>query len=111
MSDKATLCFIDSNIWLYAFIKDLEQPQKSEIAKKIVSVTNILISTQVINEVAVTRTPRATHYRGAAPQGGRSSSQGIRPVRRLTTTCDSSSRARLEAFASPSEPAVADDGA
>lgn len=53
MSDKASLCFIDSNIWLYAFIRDLEQPQKSEIAKKIVSATNIVISTQVINEVSV----------------------------------------------------------
>lgn len=50
MSDKAFLCFIDSNIWLYAFIRDLEQPQKSEIAKKIVSATNIVISTQVTKE-------------------------------------------------------------
>ncbi len=43
-------CFIDSNIWLYAFI---ETPDKSLIAKSLIKGSNITISTQVINEVCV----------------------------------------------------------
>ena len=53
MSDKASLCFVDSNIWLYAFISNPEEEQKSETAKKIILTENIAISTQVINEVSV----------------------------------------------------------
>ena len=42
--------FIDSNIWLYAFIDSLE---KTKIAKKIISKEpNIVLSVQVINEVS-----------------------------------------------------------
>ncbi len=44
------LCFIDSNIWLYAFI---ETPHKSLIAKSLLRDKDITISTQVINEVCV----------------------------------------------------------
>lgn len=44
------LCFIDSNIWLYAFI---ETPHKSLIAKSLLRDRDITISTQVINEVCV----------------------------------------------------------
>ena len=49
-NDGDKTCFIDSNIWLYAFI---ETPQKSAIAKSIISNSDIAISTQVINEVCV----------------------------------------------------------
>ena len=51
MSDKFN-CFIDSNIWLYAFINNSEE-RKSKIAKNIIAANNIIISTQVINEVSV----------------------------------------------------------
>ena len=53
MSDRASICFIDSNIWLYTFISNSKEKQKSEIAKQIVLANNIAISTQVINEVCV----------------------------------------------------------
>ena len=43
-------CFIDSNIWLYAFI---ETPEKSLVAKSLIEGADITISTQVINEVSV----------------------------------------------------------
>ena len=52
MSDKEFNCFIDSNIWLYAFINNSEE-KKSEVAKNIIAANNITISTQVINEVSV----------------------------------------------------------
>ncbi|PMB53423.1 PIN domain nuclease [Fischerella thermalis CCMEE 5201] len=49
-----TLCFVDSNIWLYRFILNPSDPsaiQKQQIATSITSQENILVSTQVINEV------------------------------------------------------------
>ncbi len=51
-------CFIDSNIWLYAFI---ETPDKSLIAKSLVKEANITISTQVINEVCVNLIKKALY--------------------------------------------------
>ena len=51
MSDKT---FIDSNIWLYALIKTEKDLAKHQKAKKCISDTqNIIISTQVVNEVCV----------------------------------------------------------
>lgn len=44
------ICFVDSNIWLYAFI---ETPHKSSIANSIIRNRDIAVSTQVINEVCV----------------------------------------------------------
>ena len=46
------LCFVDSNIWLYAFL-DSQSPQKSQVAHSLLTDPNrtIVISTQVINEV------------------------------------------------------------
>ena len=56
MKDKNTIksCFIDSNIWLYAFIEAQEQ-RKRKIAKSIITNNNcyILISSQIINEVCI----------------------------------------------------------
>ena len=45
-------CFIDSNIWLYAFIEsdDLDKHKK---AQRLIQTTTPIISTQVINEVCV----------------------------------------------------------
>lgn len=51
MSDKV---FIDSNIWLYALIESDESIDKHHEAKQcIASAENIVISTQVVNEVCV----------------------------------------------------------
>ena|ERR1051326_3270877 len=43
--------FIDTNVWLYAFIE--ADPQKTEKAQAVIKVSQPVISTQVINEVCV----------------------------------------------------------
>lgn len=53
MNDKV---FIDSNIWLYALIETQQEKDlfKHEIAKKLIhQLTNIHVSTQVVNEVCI----------------------------------------------------------
>jgi predicted nucleic acid-binding protein len=51
MSDKI---FIDTNIWLYALIESEEDLEKHYKAKQcIANVENVIISTQVVNEVCV----------------------------------------------------------
>jgi len=53
MSDgEPQLCFIDTNVWLYAFIQTQDQ-DKSLIAKTTIQNGEIVVSTQVINEVCV----------------------------------------------------------
>ncbi|MDT5060208.1 MAG: hypothetical protein QOH63_667 [Acidobacteriota bacterium] len=53
MSDvEAKLCFIDTNVWLYAFIQSQDQ-DKTVIAKTTIESSEIVISSQVINEVCV----------------------------------------------------------
>lgn len=54
MNDANQICFVDSNIWLYAFIRE-QDPAKTGIAGQLlVSTENqIVISTQVINEICV----------------------------------------------------------
>jgi len=48
--DSELPCFIDSNIWLYVFIQR-QDSKKAAIAKSIIQQNNVVISTQVINEV------------------------------------------------------------
>lgn len=51
---EITRCFVDSNIWLYRFILNSNEPsavQKQQIATNVTSQENLLVSTQVINEV------------------------------------------------------------
>ena len=46
-------CFVDTNIWLYAFIEG-EEPQKTVQAKALLEASRaIIVSPQVINEVCV----------------------------------------------------------
>jgi predicted nucleic acid-binding protein len=53
MSDvDSKLCFIDTNIWLYAFIQT-QAEDKTTIARAIIQTSEIVISSQVINEVCV----------------------------------------------------------
>jgi predicted nucleic acid-binding protein len=53
MNDSETkLCFIDSNVWLYAFIKSQDQ-DKTAIAKATIQSNEIALSSQVISEVCV----------------------------------------------------------
>jgi predicted nucleic acid-binding protein len=53
MKDRLSKYFVDSNIWLYAFIKSEQYQDKSKIANSIITSGNIVISTQVINEVCI----------------------------------------------------------
>jgi predicted nucleic acid-binding protein len=50
----APLCFVDTNIWLYAFIAS-QDATKSTRAKQLLqeNATSIVVSSQVINEVCV----------------------------------------------------------
>jgi predicted nucleic acid-binding protein len=53
-----TLCFYDSNIWLYRFLtdpdcEDIGEIRKHAIATRLTNTKNLLISTQIINEVCV----------------------------------------------------------
>jgi predicted nucleic acid-binding protein len=48
----SSACFVDSNIWLYAFI-EAQHPEKTRIAKQIIEQCEIWLSSQVINELCV----------------------------------------------------------
>lgn len=52
MAETTKRCFIDTNIWLYAFVASDRQSQY-ETAKATVNRPEIFISTQVINETCV----------------------------------------------------------
>ncbi|WP_089729972.1 PIN domain-containing protein [Candidatus Thiosymbion oneisti] len=43
--------FVDSNIWLYAFMS--AESKKTKKAEEIISNSNIILSTQIINEICV----------------------------------------------------------
>ena len=45
-------CFIDTNIWLYAFIKT-DDERKSAAAKSAIQKPDVVVSIQIINEVCV----------------------------------------------------------
>ena len=47
-----SLYFIDTNIWLYSFIQS-QDTDKTQIARKIIKECEIVISTQIINEMCV----------------------------------------------------------
>ena len=45
-------CFLDSNNWLYGFIRS-DNAQKSARARTIIEADQVLVSTQIINEVCI----------------------------------------------------------
>ena len=49
-SVRTGLSFIDSNIWLYAFIQG-QDPKKSVLAQAAIKSSDIVVSSQVINEI------------------------------------------------------------
>jgi len=50
---EAERCFVDTNIWLYAFIEG-DDPHKTAHAKALLEASRaIIVSTQVINEVCI----------------------------------------------------------
>lgn len=58
MPGEGPSCFIDTNIWLYAFI-EADDTAKSTIARGLIQETEPVVSTQVINEVCVNLLRRA----------------------------------------------------
>ncbi len=50
MNNVPERCFIDSNIWLYAFVQGQDQ-DKHLLAQSVIQRNNIVVSSQVINEV------------------------------------------------------------
>jgi predicted nucleic acid-binding protein len=57
MADKSF--FVDSNIWLYAFMSF--EPGKTEKSIEIVGNTSVILSTQVINELCVNLIKKAEY--------------------------------------------------
>ena len=45
-------CFLDTNVWLYAFVESQDEG-KSRIAKGIIQSNDVIVSVQVINEVSI----------------------------------------------------------
>ena len=45
-------CFLDTNVWLYAFVESQDEG-KSRIAKGIIQSNEVIVSVQVINEVSI----------------------------------------------------------
>ena len=48
-----SICFVDTNIWLYSFIQSQDALSKTEIAQTIIKEAEIYISTQIINEMSI----------------------------------------------------------
>jgi predicted nucleic acid-binding protein len=46
------VCFIDTNVWLYAFIRAQNQV-KTDTAKTLIQSNRVVLSSQVVNEVCV----------------------------------------------------------
>jgi predicted nucleic acid-binding protein len=61
--NPVTTCFIDTNIWLYAFI-ETDDSVKSATARTLIQETEPVLSTQVINEVCVNLLQRANFTEG-----------------------------------------------
>lgn len=58
MPDSQRLCFINTNIWLYAFV-ETDDTARPSAARALVRTSDPVISTQVINEVCVNMLRRA----------------------------------------------------
>lgn len=56
--DQPAICFVDTNVWLYAFIEG-DDAAKSAIARKLIQDIEPVINTQVINEVCLNLIRRA----------------------------------------------------
>ena len=52
-SASGSRCFIDSNSWLYAFIVEQDRTKAAQAAALIQGEQEIVISTQIINEVSI----------------------------------------------------------
>jgi predicted nucleic acid-binding protein len=54
MSDEGLICFIDTNVWLYAFVAAQDETKSARARRLLQEVGDAaVVSTQVINEVCV----------------------------------------------------------
>jgi Uma2 family endonuclease len=51
-ASRRAICFVDTNVWLYAFISS-QDPVKSEKAVSLIRDCDIVTSTQVVNETGM----------------------------------------------------------
>jgi predicted nucleic acid-binding protein len=59
MPDEQTgVCYVDTNVWLYAFVES-DEVGKTETARSLIRSVQPVVSTQVINEVCVNLLKRA----------------------------------------------------
>jgi len=47
------ICFIDTNVWLYAFILQQDEEKRAVASQLIETLPDIIGSTQVLNEIAM----------------------------------------------------------
>ncbi len=47
------ICFIDTNVWLYAFILQQDEEKRAVAMQLIETLPDIVVSTQVLNEITV----------------------------------------------------------
>lgn len=64
---RAMPCFVDTNVWLYAFIES-DDAAKSARASGLIQQGNIRLSTQVVNEVCVNLLKKAKFSEDALRQ-------------------------------------------
>jgi len=60
---RDSIYFIDTNIWLYSFIES-QSREKTKIARAIIKECEIVISTQIINEICVNLIKKANFSEG-----------------------------------------------
>ena len=60
---RDSIYFIDTNIWLYSFIES-QNREKTKIARRIIKECEIVISTQIINEICVNLIKKANFSEG-----------------------------------------------
>lgn len=53
MPDDSSTIFVDTNIWLYAFVKSPSISKKNQIASNLLSEGKLILNVQVINEICV----------------------------------------------------------
>jgi predicted nucleic acid-binding protein len=46
-------CFVDTNIWLYAFLADADPTKRAKVLSLLNRETSLIVSIQVVNEVSV----------------------------------------------------------
>lgn len=59
LESSLEVCFIDTNVWLYAFMESQDE-DKAQIAKELIAGSTPAVSSQVVNEVCVNLLKKTT---------------------------------------------------